>query len=157
MDTPLSPACGIWHLAEAKAMNDALDFRCFSCPQVGIDDEILSLIVVDHAREIIRVLIERHGAQLDRHAIGISNLLTTWRSSGVEENFNTVWNLAFGDVHALLLSQSADDLIRCASAAALRMNECGYEGEWGTRLPVPACFRFDRWLLPASEAIEVSA
>lgn len=138
-------------------MNETVDFTGFSCPQVGIDDEVVDLIVVGHARQVVETLIERHRSQLERQTTGISNLLTTWLSREADERFATVWNLAFGDVHAFLLSHASDDLIRCGAALALRLNQCGQAGDWDARLPAPACFRFGRWLLPPTQSIAVSA
>jgi HEXXH motif-containing protein len=137
-------------------MEETVDYRGFSCPQIGIDDEILDLIVVGHAHQLLETLMERHGVHLDHHAPGISHLVTKWLSRSDDEKFDTVWNPAFGDIHALLLSQSAADLVRCAAAVALRINECGHACDWKADLPVPARFRFDRWLLPMATAIDVS-
>ncbi|WP_437973193.1 HEXXH motif-containing putative peptide modification protein [Sorangium sp. So ce295] len=136
-------------------MSEALDFSGFSCPQVGLGDDVLDVVAVGHARQVVETYLERHRAHLDRHAAGLSTVLTAWLTRE-DERFDTVWNLAFGDAHALLLSH-ADDVVRCASALALRMNERGHAGAWEAELPAPARLRFGRWLLPAAEAIQVSA
>jgi hypothetical protein len=125
-----------------------------SCPHVGQDKPLLELLVADHAREVVRAFIKRYAGDLERCGTGVEPMLTSWLSRN--ETFETVWNSAFGHVHALLLSQ-AGDLERCACTLGLRLHECGHAGEWRIHLPDPVRFRFDRWLLPPAHTIEVSA
>jgi HEXXH motif-containing protein len=127
----------------------------FSGPQLGVDDELLDVIAVDHARNVVGNLTERHGRELDERAPGLASFLATWASSA-DERFDTVWSPAFGDLHALLMSESQADAVRASAAAGLRLLECGHAGEWAARLPATSHFRFGRWLLPACDELAVA-
>jgi HEXXH motif-containing protein len=129
-------------------------YRGFSCPQVGLDKPFAGLLVVEHARQTIQTFIERYASQLERRGSGLVPVLTSWLSH--DETFETTWDLAFGQVFAALLSKEPDDLEQYAGAVALRLHECGYGGEWELQLPNPVHFRFDRWLLPVCDSIQVS-
>lgn len=129
-------------------------YRGFSCPQVGLDKTFAGLLVVEHAQQTIQTFTERYASQLERRGSGLAPVLTNWLQH--DETFETTWNLAFGQVYAALLSKEPDDIGQYAGAVALRLHECGYGGEWELQLPNPVQFRFDRWLLPVSDSIQVS-
>jgi HEXXH motif-containing protein len=138
-------------------MAEQINFAGFSCPHVGLDQDLLDLIVTDHADQLIAVLLERHSSALAEAGAGLDTLFDRWLRRASTPQFNTVWHAAFGDVHALLLSEAKDDLLRSAAALGLRLNECGQGGSWQTRLPAPASLRFAQWVLPRADALKVDA
>ncbi|MGH9326625.1 MAG: aKG-HExxH-type peptide beta-hydroxylase [Terriglobia bacterium] len=127
----------------------------FSCPQVGLEKDFLDLVITEYARQSVQKFIECYGGQIQLRAGGIRPVLSNWLQCA--DTFETVWNSAFGEVFAAVFRNGAQDIERCAALLALRLHECGHEGEWGLQLSKPVRFRFDRWLLPAADAMEVSA
>jgi HEXXH motif-containing protein len=130
-------------------------YRGFACPQVGMESAFLECLVVEHARQSVQAFIEHHGAQMERCSKGLVPVLSDWLAR--DATFETAWNLAFGELHAALLSAEQDEIERSGAAVALRLHAAGVEGEWQLQLKNPARFCFDRWLLPLSGSIQVSA
>jgi HEXXH motif-containing protein len=129
--------------------------RGFACPHVGLDKQFLEMIVTGLAQQVVEKLLQRHGDRLDRNASGLGFVLGDWLRD--DPTFDTAWHLAFGNVWLTLFVDDGDNVERSAGALGLRLHEGGLEGEWTVRLRNPARFRFDRWLLPASDTIHVSA
>jgi HEXXH motif-containing protein len=143
-------------------MDMPTDFSGFACPQAGLAPDLLDLLVVEHADQLISTVLERHSGSLEQSAPGLCGLFKTWlaRPPGADRDttdFDTVWNAAFGDMHAMLVSQTPSDLLRSAAAVALRLNACGQPGGWEVSLPAAAALRFGPWVLPAASAISVRA
>lgn len=143
------------HNRACDTLSEDLFCRGFACPQVGLHKPFLERVVVEHARLTVQFFMERYALHLESHSSGLRPVLTNWLSG--DATFDTVWNLALGDVNAALFLRDADDMARRAGSLGLRLLECGYPGEGELRLPKPVCFRFDRWLLPPADALEVSA
>lgn len=128
----------------------------FACPQVGLDKPFLEHLIVEHARQIVEAFVELRGTQLERHGGGcVASTLVGWLPRAA--TFDTVWDLSFGELYASLFSENEEDSVRAAAAVTLRLNEFGNEGDWQLQLPNSTRFCFDRWLLPPSDSIQVSA
>jgi hypothetical protein len=130
-------------------------YRGFSCPQAGLDDEFLELVVTEHAHQTVQKFIECFKGRMELQGEGLGSVLSNWLQC--EDTFETVWNAAFGEVFAAVFRNGADDIERRAAVAALRLHERGHLGEWELQLSKPVRFRFDRWLLPPADAMQVSA
>jgi 2'-hydroxyisoflavone reductase len=129
--------------------------RSFACPYFGPNPEYLALLVVEHARYVGELFLERDGSLIEARSDGLVPLLWGWRSS--KATYKTVWDLAFGGIYSGLSLKDDNDLRRRAGALALRLHACGQDGEWALDLDPPVSFRFDRWLLPAADRLHVSA
>jgi hypothetical protein len=127
----------------------------FSCPQVGLDKEFLELVVTEHARQTVQKFIECYNGRMEIRGRGLGSVLSNWLQC--TDTFETVWNSGFGEVFAAVFRNGAQDIERRAAMLALRLHECGHAGEWEQQLSKPVRFRFDRWLLPPADTIEVSA
>jgi len=127
----------------------------FSCPQVGLDKEFLELVVTEHARQSVQKFIECYNGRMELRGRGLGSVLSNWLQC--TDAFETVWNSAFGEAFAAVFRSGADDIERRAAMLALRLHECRHAGDWKLQLSKPVRFRFDRWLLPPADAIEVSA
>lgn len=136
-------------------MTGDFDFRGFSCPQIGLDPELLELIVVDHASTVVDEFLVRHAASLDKGTPGIAQLASGWLESSAR-TFDLAWSPEFGDIHALLLSGDDGNQTECAAALALRLNEMGVDGEWTVALPRRTRLRFSNWVLEPADALAVS-
>ena len=134
---------------------EGLDYRGFACPQGELDKDLLEACVVEHGRQTVDAFIARYDDRLERYASGLAPVLLGWLQG--DDTYETVWNPAFGAMRAALLSPDAQDVERSAGALGLRLHECGYPGQWELQLDTPVRFRFDRWLLPRSNALRVSA
>jgi hypothetical protein len=130
-----------------------LPLRDFACPLPDRNSRFIEALVAEHARQTLFLFAERYAS----HVGGDSDLLTliadTLRG---ELSFETAWHPAFGGIHAGLSEKSTSLDLR-AAALALRLHECGYDGEWELHLPMPVNFHFNRWRLPAADALRVSA
>lgn len=138
-------------------MDAASDFSGFSCPQEGLGQDLLDLVAIEHADQLVGTLLQRHSVALNQFAPGVQGLLRGWLARPVGPDYNTVWNTAFGDLHAMLVSQTPDDLLRSAAGVALRLHACGHGGDWEVALPARAALRFGQWILPEARAISVQA
>lgn len=127
----------------------------FSCPQVGLAKEFLELVVTEHARQTVQKFIECYNGRMEIRGRGLGSVLSNWLQC--TDTFETVWNSAFGEVFAAVFRNGAQDIERRAAMLALRLHECGHACEWEQQLSKPVRFRFDRWLLPPADTIEVSA
>jgi hypothetical protein len=134
---------------------DSQIYRGFSCPQAGLENEFLELVVTEHARQTVQKFIECYSSRTEIQSGGLGSVLNTWLEG--TDIFETAWNSAFGEAFAAVFRNGVQDIERRAAMLALRLHESGQAGEWELRLPSPACFRFNRWLLPRADAIEVSA
>ncbi|MGW4638547.1 aKG-HExxH-type peptide beta-hydroxylase [Sphaerisporangium sp. NPDC004334] len=130
-----------------------LGYTGFSCPQAGLDAQLLEVVVAGHAIQLVREFLRVHEADLERHTPGLGPILERW--SAGQSSFDAAWDPAFGDLHASLLS--GDDTLRSVSALGLRVTWLGRTGEWRARLPEPARLRFGEWLLPSADELRVSA
>lgn len=127
----------------------------FSCPQVGLDRELLEVVVTEHARQSVQKFIECYSGRMELRASGLRSVLNNWLQC--TDTFETVWNPAFGEVFAAVFRNGADDIERRAAMLALRLHERNHAGQWELPLSKPVRFRFDRWLLPPADTIEVLA
>jgi hypothetical protein len=132
-----------------------LVYEGFACPQMGLNRALLETVVVDHGMQTLEAFLERHAARLDRRGSGLVPVLKAWLQRGAP--YNAVWNFAFGDMHAALISEQPDEVDRCAAALAVRSHAFGLEGDWQFQLDIPASFIFDHWVLPVGDAVRVSA
>jgi hypothetical protein len=130
-------------------------YRGFSCPHVGLDEEFLELVVTEHARQTVQKFIEHYSGRIERLGGGLGSVFSNWLRS--EDTFGTVWNSAFGEAFAAVFRDGADNIERSAGMLALRLHECRHAGDWELQLSKPVRFRFDRWLLPAADVMQVSA
>jgi hypothetical protein len=129
-------------------------YRGFACPHARLNESFLELVVTAHAKQTVQTFLERYVDELDSNSPGTTALLSAWLSQ--DGNFDTVWDPAFGGIYAELLDGTGDIALRAATLA-LRLNECGYSGEWEARLSSSANFRVGRWLLPPATGIRVLA
>lgn len=127
----------------------------FSCPQAGLDEDVLELVVTEHAHQTLQKFIGCYSGRMELRGGGLGSVLSNWLES--TDTFETVWNPAFGEIFAAVFRDVADDIERRAAMLALRLHECCHAGEWELELPQPVRFRFDRWLLPPADAMQVSA
>jgi HEXXH motif-containing protein len=130
-------------------------YEGFACPQAGLDRQFADELVVEHAKQTTEAFLARNAGALDAAGRGLAPFLRDWLPC--DERFETVWNIAFGDVYASLMRDDGYAADEVAAAAALRLHECGRHGDWELALQRPVRFRFDRWLLPASDALRVRA
>ncbi len=130
-------------------------YRGFSCPQVGLDEEFFELVVIEHARQTVQKFIERYHGRIDFQGGGLGSVLSNWLRC--DDTFETVWNSAFGEAFAAVFRNGTNDIERRAAMLALRLHECSHLGEWEVQLSKPVRFRFGPWLLPAADAMQVSA
>jgi|SRR5208337_4454286 len=134
---------------------DSQIYHGFSCPQAGLDNEFLELVVTEHAQQTVQKFIECYGGRTEIRSGGLGAVFSNWLQG--TDIFETAWNSAFGEVFAAVFRNGAQDIERSAAMLALRLHEFGHAGEWKLQLAKPAYFRFDRWLLPPADAMEVSA
>jgi HEXXH motif-containing protein len=120
-----------------------------------LDRSFLETLVIDHGRQTVEAFLDRHAARLELKGNGLAPALTSWLQR--DETFDAVWNFAFGDIYSALVSDQPDEVDRSAAALAIRLHAFGLEGEWQFEVDQPAGFLFDRWLLPLSDAVRVSA
>lgn len=132
-----------------------LAVRGFSCPQEGLDRSLLEFSVVEHARQTMDLFIERFGDQLQGVSNGLSAVLSDWLHRN--ESFETVWSQPFGEAYAAVTAGTEVDTVRCAADVAMRLHSRGHHGQWCLRLNKVVQLRFDKWLLPPSDAIEMVA
>ena len=85
-------------------MQEEISFDGFSCPQMRLSPDLLRLIVVGHARAVTEAFVDRHQDLLAARSDGLVPLLRSWTRG--EDEFSTVWDLAFGDLCAELLHGS---------------------------------------------------
>ena len=132
-----------------------LTYEGFASPEIGLNPALLETVVKDHGMQTLDAFLERHGARLDSKGSGLASALKGWLET--ELPYNAVWNFAFGDMYAALLSGQLDEVDRSAAALALRAVAFGVEAQWRFELDTPFRFLFDRWVLPAGDAFRVSA
>jgi HEXXH motif-containing protein len=99
-------------------------------------------------------------AQRCRRNLGTRNVeFLQFLDSGLEKPlaFETIWDTSFGQARRTVLGANSSGLMRRAAALGLRLAESGHLGEWELGLKIPVRLHFDRWLLPRSEWIKVTA
>jgi hypothetical protein len=127
----------------------------FSCPQAALDRESLELVVVEHARQSLQRFIQCYDGRVELRSGGLGSVFRNWMQS--DGTFECVWNPAFGEAFAAVFRNVSGDIERRAAMLALRLHEFGNAGEWELAFSQPIRLRFNRWLLPPSDAIAVSA
>jgi hypothetical protein len=134
---------------------DQKTYSGFSCPHLPLNSEFVELLVAEHARQALEVFVGRNNASLNARGGGLVDTLSNWNPG--QNSFDTVWDLAFGEMIASLSSGTQFDISSSGAAVALRLHASGHTGEWEIDCEHPVRYTFDRWLLPAGEAIKVFA
>jgi len=129
------------------------DFRGFSCPQEGLDEDVVELITTEYAREYVRRFVDRFEMDLERRGSGLSGFLSRW--SNHPSTFNDVWDVAVADCRTSVLGGNGSSVLRRAASLALRLHACGFRGEWDLMLDVRSRLRWQEWLLPEARWISV--
>lgn len=132
---------------------EALDWG-FSCPQSGHGRTYTEFVVTDHTQQVVAGFIDERGGELKACAPGVADLMSIWLATPAA--FDTVWDIAFGDLYAALSNPTIDPSVPAAEVA-IRLIEGGLSGEWEAHFSAPCRLRFGRWLLPAADVIRVSA
>jgi HEXXH motif-containing protein len=86
---------------------------------------------------------------------GHSALAALVREHATAPDFATVWDPAFGALHASVATGAVTP--ERLATVALRLHECGTPGAWSATLAEEAALRFDRWPLPPGRALAVRA
>ncbi|GHO82599.1 aKG-HExxH-type peptide beta-hydroxylase [Dictyobacter formicarum] len=133
-------------------------YRVFSCPQENFSNDFLEIITVTYAQELCRHFLARFGEDLQRRSNGLLAFLETWLEHE-KATFDTVWNLAFGEVKQVLLPGSQNDHVRTAAALALQLQYSNNQltNEWSIQLTAPTRLKWGRWLLPTADWLTVSS
>lgn len=126
-------------------------YRGFGCPDGQLDEPFLDLVVVEHARELIRWVLA-DDRTLPRPLQAVLNQVLDRACP-----FDAVWNLAFGGFLASLSAHRGSGAQRSAAALALRLHEYDFRGDWQVESDAFFHYTFDRWLLPRSSMLHVSA
>ncbi|MDQ3363835.1 MAG: HEXXH motif-containing putative peptide modification protein [Myxococcota bacterium] len=106
-------------------------------------------LVSEQARHGAEVFLERCSDQLTG---GVDRLLETLLEEGVMSPL--AWEAAWGDVfRAVREPQGCQP--SSAAALALWLGACGVRGDWSLSLETAVRLRWDDWLLPPAEQIEV--
>ena len=128
-------------------------YRGFAHPGVGLDEETIGVIAVEHAREVVRRFLVKYGDALDRSSAGLIARLEAWLEE--EASLSTVWDPSFSMLDHLLGDGASLDPLSYAAELCLGVPPAGEE-RWSFRLAAPARLRLDRWVLPCSLAGSVS-
>lgn len=129
-------------------------FRGFSCPQEDLDEDFLKLVAATYAREITRLFLDRHGAEIASRGDGLVELLVNWLNQDL--GFETVWDPAVSKILRTIQVGEATEPINHAAALALRVSASGLSGEWSLALSKPVRLHWGRWLLPTADRIAVT-
>ncbi|GLV55779.1 hypothetical protein KDH_26230 [Dictyobacter sp. S3.2.2.5] len=134
-------------------------YQGFSCPQENFSNDFLEIITVTYAQELCRRFLARFGADLQRRSSGLLAFFEAWLEHE-KATFDTVWNLAFGEVKQALISGSQNDYVRTAAALALQLQYSSNNqltNEWSLQLTTPTRLKWGRWLLPTADWLTVSS
>jgi hypothetical protein len=129
-------------------------YRGFACPQEELDEAFLRGIAVEYARGFTSLFLEKYKIELDRRGQGLSPLLEKWLKQ--EEDFDTVWDVAFASVRKAVLFHDPSSVLRRAATLGLRLHQRSLPGHWCTELGPPTRLRWGKWLLPKASWISVS-
>lgn len=132
-------------------------FNGFACPQVGLDVSFLESLAVLATRKSVRSFLGRYGATIEQHSEGLLGLVQKW--FGQDSSFEMVWDLTLGNILTGIRKLNTDPAIvmRHSAELALRINEFGLSGRWQVNLVSPARLRFNAFLLPLADCLEVAA
>lgn len=142
----------------SKAEAREKKYNGFSCPQEGLDLEFSRQIAVKFARKCLRRFLDRFGGILENSAEGLAGFLENWL--GQDCSFEEAWSPFIGAIHEALLSPVevvSDDILERAAGLGLHLTAAGYEGDWNLQLDSASTFRFDRFLLPPTGRLKVTA
>ena len=131
-------------------------YRGFSCPQEEFDENFLSVIAVEYAREFIRLFVERYQRQLDDRGQGLSDILLAWVKGGERNCFDTVWDLTFAMGRLSVLRHAPESVLQRAGALGLRLQQGSVRGDWTADLGRPTRLLCGDWLLPKADRLSVA-
>jgi hypothetical protein len=129
---------------------DDLPFFELAAPETS-HNSFATQTVAHHASQILPLFCERHARRLKALDHDLFSLISSIDSS---LKFETAWDPAFGGIHAATCGVT-DGVEERATALALRLHECGYQGSWSAPLSSAVRLHFDRWPLPIGERIRV--
>lgn len=129
--------------------------RGFSCPQEGVDEDVMSHLAAEYGRQYVGRFIERHRAGLDRCGPGLSAFLGGWLAP--HKDFDDFWDPAIADARSEVLRTTPSRVSRVAAALACRLSASGEPGEWSVALRSPVRLRWGRWVLPPADRIRVKS
>jgi HEXXH motif-containing protein len=140
--------------------NPAAPYFGFSCPHEALDVALMDSIATTHYRRALRTFVSRHGSFLtERGSGGLVEVYQRWFDAPTD--FETVWHVAFGKMREVLAEQqrptTVGDVVLSAAQLGLRLCERGMTGRWTIGLESPARLRFDRWILPPCDRLDVTA
>jgi len=125
----------------------------FSCPQVGLDEQFLEFVAVEHARAVTRELLGRHADDLQERAPGVRELFGRWAASAA--SFSTTWHPAFARCHQALMNGEGQSVINDAICLALHLSASVRDAVWRATFHAATRVRWDRWTLAPGNEIDV--
>lgn len=131
------------------------DWLGFSCPQEELNNRLVTVVTAEHAKTYARKFVERFKAELDQRGDGLSSLIE--RGAEFNLDFETVWDIAFSNVRLAVLDAAPASVLPLAAALGLRLHRSLIEGSWSLRFNSPTRLRWERWILPPAEQINVTA
>jgi HEXXH motif-containing protein len=129
--------------------------RGFSCPQEGLDLDAAAAIATTYASAYCGTFLDVFGEALEAVSSGLLPVLERWPER--ENEFEDVWDVSLGYTRRTVLDDDRRSARQQASALALRLHMLGEPGEWEARLDEPVRLRMNRWLLPKTRSLAVSA
>jgi HEXXH motif-containing protein len=127
--------------------------RGFSCPQVGIPDEVPLLIAAEFAGAAISGFTRRYETELSDATPDLLHLLNlNLDTAALRES---VGDPAFGDAFNAQLGVRDAPLLTIGAALGLRLCASGVPGQWAAPIERTVRLRWGRHLLPVAERIAV--
>jgi hypothetical protein len=98
-------------------------FHGFSCPQEELDESFLTRMVIEHARNVLRLFIDKYAAQLSKCSHGLVELLT--EALAHESTPEIAWDPAFGRAFRALQAAEPSEVAQIATDLALHLGAHG--------------------------------
>ena len=127
-------------------------FKGFSCPTEAFDEPFLHTVIVQYARAILEVFLDRFRDELKQCA-GVTDRLEVLAA---EAELNTVWSPGLTMCFRAASLQDSSLAHKAAADVLLHAAANGLKGDWELELTKPSFFLWDSWLLPKCDYLSVS-
>jgi len=125
--------------------------RGLSSPREDLDEDFFSRLTYEYAVSLLSLSIERYPRLLTRGPSSALSMLT----SPAAFDGAPLWCPELARCLDSLKSDAANGAARGVGQALLNLSSGGVPGAWAMQLERPSTFHWDRFLLPAADAVEV--
>ena len=115
-------------------------FPGFSCPSPDFDEDFAGIVAVEYAKGYVRRLVQHFFDSIQKCSMGLLDVFNEWLEA--PSDFQTCWNIAFGEIRHLVQADQQVDFPSRIVALAIRLTECGFVKDWSCHWTEPQFVRY---------------